>query len=34
METLLEELEKIEKRRLEIIQEIYIITKYDLDIDK
>jgi hypothetical protein len=33
METLLEELIKIEKRRLEIIQEIYIITKYDLDID-
>lgn len=31
METLLEELEKIEKRRLEIIQEIYIITKYDLE---
>jgi hypothetical protein len=33
MEKLLEELVEIEKRRLEIIQEIYIITKYDLDID-
>lgn len=33
METLLKELEEIEKRRLELIQEIYIITKYDLDID-
>ena len=33
METLLKELEEIEKRRLELIHEIYIITKYDLDID-
>ena len=31
METLQRELEELEKRRLEILYEMYIITKYDID---